>query len=126
MDKVKRLFFSFLDCQGFFMIHISRGGVPLLQSLLDQGLLQSHCQYSLEVSDTINSYLQAVHIKSFVSDPHIKESTKLKAPAYTFGGRFKSTTDKISPSPNSYNTTGLTKKGRICYLFLTPSVCVFR
>ena len=46
------------------------------------------------------------------SDPHIKESTKLKAPAYTFGGRFKPTADKVSPSPNSYNTTGLTKKGR--------------
>ena len=34
------------------MLYIARGGVQLLQSLLDQGLLQSHCQYSLEVSDT--------------------------------------------------------------------------
>ena len=42
----------------------------------------------------------------------MKESNKLKAPAYTFGGRFKSSSDKISPSPNSYNTTGLTTKGR--------------
>ena len=46
-----------------------------------------------------------------LSDPHIKESTKRKAPAYTFGGRFKSSSDKVSPSPNSYNTTGLTNKG---------------
>ena len=42
----------------------------------------------------------------------MKESNKLKAPAYTFGGRFKSSSDKITPSPNSYNTTGLTTKGR--------------
>ena len=47
----------------------------------------------------------------FLSDPNIKESTKQKAPAYTFGGRFKSSSDKVSPSPNSYNTTGLTTKG---------------
>ena len=46
------------------------------------------------------------------SDQNVKESNKLKAPAYTFGGRFKSSSDKVSPSPNSYNTTGLTTKGR--------------
>ena len=56
------------------------------------------------------SYLY-IYIHISILDSHIKESTKLKAPAYTFGGRFKSTTDKVSPSPNSYNTTGLTNKG---------------
>ena len=59
-----------------------------------------------------------------LADPHIKESTKLKAPAYTFGGRFKSTTDKLSPSPNSYNTTGLTKKGRKMWYLKGSSVYV--
>ena len=46
------------------------------------------------------------------ADPNIKESTKAKAPAYTFGGRFKDKADTVSPSPNIYNTTGLTTKGR--------------
>ena len=35
----------------------------------------------------------------------------MKAPAYTFGGRFKDGSGKVAPSPNSYNTTGLTSKG---------------
>ena len=85
----------------------------MLQSLRVQGLLPSHSQCFLEVSETrfIDMMFQLK-----LSDPHIKESTKLKAPAYTFGGRFKSSTDKVSPSPNSYNTTGLTKKGEEVYI----------
>jgi hypothetical protein len=48
-----------------------------------------------------------------VLDQNIKESMKSKAPAYTFGGRFKSKVDPVSPSPNAYNTTGITTRGRV-------------
>jgi len=54
----------------------------------------------------------AITLPILFGNPNIKESTKLKAPAYTFGGRFKSSSDKVSPSPNSYNTTGLTTRGK--------------
>ena len=46
-----------------------------------------------------------------ILDPNIKESTKSKAPAYTFGGRFKAKVEPVSPSPNAYNTTGITTRG---------------
>ena len=82
----------------------------MLQSSLVLGLPQLLYQFFLEVGDIHLIELFNSHL--ILSDPHIKESTKLKAPAYTFGGRFKSTSDKVTPSPNSYNTTGLTKKGR--------------
>lgn len=68
-----------------------------------------HSAYTVWKYEFCNSYNSFLTIHT--SDPHIKESTKLKAPAYTFGGRFKDGSGKVAPSPNSYNTTGLTSKG---------------
>ena len=44
-------------------------------------------------------------------DANIRESTKVKSPAYSFGGKPKSSSSSIAPSPNAYNTSGLTAKG---------------
>ena len=109
MDKV-RLFstqLSLINCS------LIRDEVPSQQS--SPGLVQppSRCLSCLEVSS--QSQLSLSHslvLSNNTSDQNVKESNKLKAPAYTFGGRFKTSSDKISPSPNSYNTTGLTAKGR--------------
>ena len=45
-----------------------------------------------------------------IADPKVHESTKLKAPAYSFGGKTKDLSSTVSPAPNSYNTSGLTSK----------------
>ena len=47
-----------------------------------------------------------------IADPKVHESTKLKAPAYSFGGKTKDLSSTVSPAPNSYNTSGLTSKVR--------------
>ena len=44
------------------------------------------------------------------ADPKVHESTKIKAPAYSFGGKTKELSSTVSPAPNSYNTSGLTSK----------------
>ena len=45
-----------------------------------------------------------------VADPKVHESTKIKAPCYSFGGKTKDLSSTVSPAPNSYNTSGLTSK----------------
>ena len=45
-----------------------------------------------------------------IADPKVHESTKIKAPAYSFGGKTKDLSSTVSPAPNSYNTSGLTSK----------------
>ena len=44
------------------------------------------------------------------ADPKVHESTKIKAPAYSFGGKTKDLSSTVSPAPNSYNTSGITSK----------------
>ena len=48
-----------------------------------------------------------------ILDANIRESTKVKSPAYSFGGKPKSSSSTIAPSPNAYNTSGLTAKGSL-------------
>ena len=50
-------------------------------------------------------------VSSFPPDPNIKESTKTKSPAFTMAGRFASKAP-MNPSPNAYNTTGITVRGK--------------
>ena len=108
MDKVGQ--FSLILSGSLIAVNcLIREEVPSQQS--SPGLVQppSRCPSCLEVSSQSQMSLT---LSNNTSDQNVKESNKLKAPAYTFGGRFKSSSDKISPSPNSYNTTGLTAKGR--------------
>ena len=50
-------------------------------------------------------------ISSCYSDQCLKESTKAAAPAFTFTGRHEQKQKMKAPSPNTYNTAGLTAKG---------------
>ena len=46
------------------------------------------------------------------SDQCLKESTKAAAPAFTFAGKQEQRVKSIAPSPNTYNTAGLTVRGK--------------
>ena len=43
----------------------------------------------------------------------MNDSSKAGAPAFSFAGRHEVKKENIAPSPNSYNTAGLTSKGRL-------------
>ena len=47
-----------------------------------------------------------------VADQCLNESTKAAAPAFTFAGKHEQKVRSIAPSPNTYNTAGLTSRGR--------------
>ena len=47
-----------------------------------------------------------------VLDANIRESNKPKSPAFSFGLKLKPPGPPVSPSPNAYNTSGLTVKGK--------------
>ena len=70
-------------------------------------LLPSHCPLSLEVS-LISDDGQ---VTLTVPDANIRESNKPKSPAFSFGLKLKPPGPPVSPSPNAYNTSGLTVKG---------------
>jgi hypothetical protein len=42
----------------------------------------------------------------------LNESTKAASPAFTFAGKHEQKVKNIAPSPNTYNTAGLTARGR--------------
>ena len=46
------------------------------------------------------------------ADQCLKESTKAAAPAFTFAGKYEQKVKSVAPSPNTYNTAGLTAKGK--------------
>ena len=46
-------------------------------------------------------------------DANIRESNKVKSPAFSFGLKTKPDPNPVSPSPNTYNTSGITTKGRL-------------
>ena len=46
-------------------------------------------------------------------DANIRESKKVKSPAFSFGLKTKPDPNPVSPSPNTYNTSGITTKGRL-------------
>ena len=48
-----------------------------------------------------------------ITDANIRESNKPKSPAFSFGLKNKPETSPVSPSPNTYNTSGITAKGRL-------------
>ena len=54
--------------------------------------------------------LMMMMLMMMFADPKVHESTKIKAPAYSFGGKTKELSSTVSPAPNSYNTSGLTSK----------------
>ena len=72
-------------------------------------LLRSLFQPFLEVS--ISSQVKHKSYHLFFTDPNIKESTKTKSPAFTMAGRIASKAPG-NPSPNAYNTTGITVRGK--------------
>ena len=45
------------------------------------------------------------------ADQCLKESTKAAAPAFTFAGKHQHKVRNDAPSPNTYNTSGLTARG---------------
>ena len=46
-------------------------------------------------------------------DANIRESNKVKSPAFSFGLKNKAEPSPASPSPATYNTSGITIKGRL-------------
>ena len=46
------------------------------------------------------------------ADQSLKESTKAAAPAFTFAGKHQQKVRNDAPSPNTYNTAGLTARGK--------------
>ena len=46
------------------------------------------------------------------ADQSLKESTKAAAPAFTFAGKHQQKVRNDAPSPNTYNTAGLTSRGK--------------
>ena len=61
-------------------------------------------------SKFLSSHKTARNFSLFPPDPNIKESTKTKSPAFTMAGRIASK-GSTNPSPNAYNTTGITVRG---------------
>ena len=60
-------------------------------------------------------------------DQCLKESTKAAAPAFTFAGKQELKVKNIAPSPNTYNTAGLTARGRqfkVNYLTYCTMPCI--
>ena len=54
-------------------------------------------------------------------DPSMKESAKAAAPAFSFAGKYQQKVMSFSPSPNTYNTAGLTARGaEVPYLLRHP------
>ena len=72
-------------------------------------LLRSLFQPFLEVSILSQVKHKSYHL--FFTDPNIKESTKTKSPAFTMAGRIASKAPG-NPSPNAYNRTGITVRGK--------------
>ena len=49
---------------------------------------------------------------NYFSDVSIKESNKMRSPAYSFGSRHEKKSTASAPAPNSYNTSGLNPRGK--------------
>ncbi len=49
---------------------------------------------------------------NLLSDISIKESNKIRSPAYTFGSRHEKKATASAPAPNAYNTSGLNPRGK--------------
>ena len=56
-------------------------------------------------------------------DVSIKESNKVRSPAYTFGSRHEKKSTASAPAPNAYNTSGLNPRGKTNHF--TPATVPF-
>lgn len=54
----------------------------------------------------------AIALPTLFGNANIRESNKPKSPAFSFGLKNKPDSSPVSPSPNTYNTSGLTTKGK--------------
>jgi len=54
----------------------------------------------------------AIGLPSLFGNINIKESSKARAPAYTFGNRHERKLESASPAPNAYNTSRLNPRGK--------------
>jgi hypothetical protein len=53
----------------------------------------------------------ALSLPSLFGNVTIKESNKIRSPAYTFGSRHEKKSTASAPAPNAYNTSGLNPRG---------------
>merc|ERR1719187_3227446 len=53
----------------------------------------------------------AINLPGLFGNQCLKESTKAAAPAFTFAGKNEQKVKSVAPSPNTYNTAGLTSRG---------------
>jgi hypothetical protein len=54
----------------------------------------------------------AIGLPSLFGNINIKESSKQRAPAYTFGNRQERKHESSTPAPNAYNTSRLNPRGK--------------
>jgi len=54
----------------------------------------------------------ALSLPSLFGNVTIKESNKIRSPAYTFGSRHEKKSTASAPAPNAYNTSGLNPRGK--------------
>jgi len=54
----------------------------------------------------------AINLPTLFGNQCLKESTKAAAPAFTFAGKHEQKVRNDAPSPNTYNTSGLTARGK--------------
>jgi len=54
----------------------------------------------------------AINLPGLFGNQCLNESTKAAAPAFTFAGKHEQKVQNFAPSPNTYNTAGLTAKGK--------------
>merc|ERR1712106_834271 len=54
----------------------------------------------------------AVTLPGLFGNQCLKESTKAAAPAFSFAGKHEQKVKNFAPSPNTYNTAGLTARGK--------------
>ena len=87
--------------------------------VLDNGSFDN--EYDADWIDFASTILESLsllqdwklHLQDYFLDANIRESNKVKSPAFSFGLKTKPDPNPVSPSPNTYNTSGITTKGRL-------------
>jgi len=54
----------------------------------------------------------SINLPGLFGNQCLNESTKAAAPAFTFAGKHEQKVRSVAPSPNTYNTAGLTARGK--------------
>eukprot|EP00092_Neocalanus_flemingeri_P049666 GFUD01057164.1.p1 GENE.GFUD01057164.1~~GFUD01057164.1.p1 ORF type:complete len:114 (-),score=28.29 GFUD01057164.1:88-393(-) len=60
----------------------------------------------------------AFNLPGLIGNGCLNESSKAAAPAFTFAGKHEQKVKNFAPSPNTYNTAGLTARGESSVLIL--------